>query len=110
MADVFDLLEAELLDERHWIAIQELCELVQLDLATIVELAEQGVVAPRGVRPAEWFLPAAAMPRLRLASRLMHDLGVNVSGAVLAVELLESRRALEQQLRLLEDLLGERRD
>lgn len=110
MSDVFDLLEAELLDERHWIAVGELCELVQLDLATVVELVEQGVVAPRGTQPGEWSLPAAALPRLRLASRLMHDLGVNVSGAALALELLESRRALERRMRLLEQLLGERGD
>lgn len=107
MTDAFDLLEAEILDERHWIAVGELCGLVQIDLATLIELVEYGIVAPRGLRPAEWSLPAAALPRLRLASRLMRDLDVNVSGVVLALELLESRQALEQRVRLLERMLGE---
>lgn len=108
MPDVFDLLEAELLDERHWIAAADLCELLQLDLATLAELAEHGLVAPRGAQPTEWSLPAASLPRLRLASRLIHDLGVNVSGAVLALELLESQRTLERRMHMLEQLLGDR--
>lgn len=108
MTDAFDILEAEILDERHWIAIADLCELVQLDLATMIEVVEHGIVAPRGAAPAEWMLPAVELPRLRLTSRLMHDLGVNVSGAALALELLETQRALERRMRLLEQLLGER--
>jgi hypothetical protein len=34
----------------------------------------------------------------------MRDLGVNVSGAALAVELIEAQRALERRLRHLESL------
>jgi hypothetical protein len=36
----------------------------------------------------------------------MRDLGVNVSGAALAVELLETRHALESRIRDLERLSG----
>jgi hypothetical protein len=39
---------------------------------------------------------------LRTAARLIRDLGVNVSGAALAVELLEARRELEARLLELE--------
>jgi hypothetical protein len=45
------------------------------------------------------------LPRLRIVGRLMRDLGVNVSGAALAVELLEAQRALERQIRRLERLV-----
>ena len=46
----------------------------------------------------------AALPRLAMAGRLMRDLGVNVSGAALAVELLEAQRNLERQIRHLQRL------
>ena len=58
----------------------------------------------RGAQPGEWEFPAAVLPRLRIVGRLMRDLGVNVSGAALAVELLETQRELERQIRRLERL------
>jgi len=62
-------------------------------MPAIVELVELGVVVSRGPTPAEGSVPAASLPRLRVAGRLMRDLGVNVTGAALAVELLEARGA-----------------
>jgi hypothetical protein len=44
------------------------------------------------------------LPRLQIAARLMRDLGVNASGAALAVELLEAQRELERRIRHLERL------
>jgi chaperone modulatory protein CbpM len=63
-----------------------------------------GVVVSRGPSPDQWTVPIAALPRLRVAGRLMRDLGVNVTGAALAVELLETRRELELRVRNLERL------
>jgi hypothetical protein len=37
----------------------------------------------------------------------MRDLGINVSGAALALELLEAQRELEARLRRLERLVGD---
>ena len=51
-------------------------------------------------------MPATALPRLRVAGRLMRDLGVNVSGAALALELLEAQRELERRISSLERLVG----
>jgi hypothetical protein len=50
-------------------------------------------------------VPATSLPRLRIAGRLMRDLGVNVTGAALAVELIEARGDLERQVRRLERLI-----
>lgn len=102
MVERIHLLEAHLLGENDWIQVETLLGLCGLTLDAVVELAELGIVAPRGGVPNEWQLPAAALPRLRTMSRLMHDLGVNVSGAALAVELIESRRQLERRVRELE--------
>jgi chaperone modulatory protein CbpM len=52
--------------------------------------------------PQDWQVSARELARLRTAARLIRDLGVNVSGAALAVELLEARRELETRLRALE--------
>jgi chaperone modulatory protein CbpM len=104
---VTDIVEMRVLGDAEWIAAGEFCRLCRLDLEAVIELADLGLVSPRGYSPPEWQLPAAAVPRLAMAGRLMRDLGINLSGAVLAVELLEIQRDLERQIRRLERLAVE---
>src|SRR2546430_16362981 len=87
MAGVTHRLEAHVLGEGDWIGATEICRLCWLDLGAVMELAELGVVAPRGTPPGEWQIPATALPRLRVIGRLVRALGVNVSRAALALEL-----------------------
>lgn len=105
MVRVTQVLEAHVLGEGDWIAVNEICQLCRLDVAAVLELAQLGIVSSRERIPGEWQVAATALPRLRVAGRLMQDLGVNVSGAALALELLESQRELEKRLRRLERLL-----
>src|SRR5262249_67605 len=105
MVDPMNVLDARPLGEADWIAVTEVCRLYLVDMTTVVELVDLGVVVvSRGAVPDEWMISAASLPRLRIASRLMRDLGVNVTGAALAVELLEERGELERQIRRLERL------
>lgn len=104
MSEMTRLLNGELIGEGDWVTVTEICRLCRIDSEAIPELAELGLVSPRGATPGEWEFPAAALPRLRVVGRLMRDLGVNVSGAVLAVELLEMQHQLERQIRRLEQL------
>jgi len=106
MVRVTQVLEAHVLGDGDWIAASEICQLCRLDLPSVLELGALGVVAPRESGPGQWQVPATALPRLRVVGRLMHDLGVNVSGAALALELLEAQRELESRLRHLERLAG----
>lgn len=103
------MFEAQLLGDSDWIAVTEMCRLCSIDPGAVRELAELGLVSPRENAGGEWQFPATALPRLRIVGRLMRDLGVNVSGAALAVELLETQRALERHVRRLERLIAEPR-
>jgi chaperone modulatory protein CbpM len=94
-------LQAHVLGDREWFAVTEICRLCRIDMDTVVELAELGVIVPSGPTPDRWQLPAADLPRLRIAGRLIRDLGVNASGAAIAVELLEVQHDLERRVRLL---------
>jgi chaperone modulatory protein CbpM len=107
MADAVDLLEAHLLGESDWLGTTEICQICRIELTAVVELADLGVVSPRGYAPDQWQFPATALPRLRTVGRLMRDLGVNASGAALAVELLDEQHDLERRLRRLERLVHE---
>jgi chaperone modulatory protein CbpM len=107
MPDPTIVLDARLLGEGDWIAVREVCRLCLIDMQVVVELVELGLVVSRGDSPDEWLVPAASLPRLRIAGRLIRDLGVNVTGAALAVELLEARGELERRVRRLERLVHE---
>ena len=107
MAQTTQRLEAHVLGEGDFLAATEICELCRIELAALMELAELGVVARRESGADEWQLPVSALPRLRIAARLMRDLGVNESGAALALELLEARHELERRIRTLESLLAD---
>lgn len=109
MSEVTRLLNGELIGEGEWVTVTELCRLCRIDNEVMLELAEIGLVSPRGSTPGEWEFPAAVLPRLRVVGRLMRDLGVNVSGAALAVELLEAQHELERQIRRLERLVTQQR-
>jgi len=106
MVRVTQVLEAHVLGEGDWMAVAEVCQLCRLDQDVVMELAALGVVVPREKGSGQWQVPATALPRLRVVGRLMHDLGINVSGAALAVELLEAQRELESRIRQLEHLAG----
>jgi chaperone modulatory protein CbpM len=88
--------------EGEWLSVNQVCRASQIEFAVVIELAELGLVSPRGAEPEQWQVSARELARLRTAARLIRDLGVNVTGAALAVELLEARRDLEARLRVLE--------
>jgi chaperone modulatory protein CbpM len=100
-------LQVHLLDEQDWIGATEVCRLCRIEFTAVVELADLGIVSPRGYDPEQWQFAATELARLRTVGRLMRDLGVNVSGAALAVELLEEQHHLERRLRRLERLVHE---
>jgi chaperone modulatory protein CbpM len=100
------VLEAHILSEGDWIEATRICQLCRIDLSVMRELSELGLVTPRE-SSGGWQVPATAVPRLRVIGRLMQDLGVNASGAALAVELLEAQRALERRIRDLEALAAD---
>jgi chaperone modulatory protein CbpM len=103
MVSVAQVIEAHVLGEGDWIAATQVCELCRLDLQAVLELAAHGLIAPREAA-GQLQVPATALPRLQVAGRLMRDLGLNASGAALALELLEAQRELERQSRHLERL------
>ena len=102
MTTVERTIETQVLAEGEWLSVTQVCRASQIDAAVVIELVELGLVCPRGNAPQDWQVSARELSRLRTAARLIRDLGVNVSGAALAVELLEARRELETRLRALE--------
>ena len=91
-------LTGSVFDEQTEITVVELCELCSVPPETVDALIDEGILEPRH---------AGNMPRLPYSSvritstvvRLQRDLGVNLAGAALALELLEKIDRLRAELR-----------
>lgn len=93
------ILQAHVLDATHVLRVDELCARVHVETRWVVELVELGALEPlHGSAPEEWGFSLGDVPRLRAMARLVEDLGVNLPGAAIILELVEERRRLEAQL------------
>ena len=92
--------EARVLDDTVAVHVDEFCARLHVERQWIVELVELGALEPRGgSEPSAWAFPIADVPRVRAITRLVQDLGVNLQGAAIILELVEERRRLLAQLR-----------
>ena len=95
-----DVLRAEFLADDDWLRIDEICVRLCVEREWVVELVEVGVLDPLGgPDPAAWVFPRRELPRVLAMTRLVTDLGVNLAGAAIIVELVEERRRLLGLLR-----------
>lgn len=88
------------LDEHTELTLIELSDACAVHADLIVELVDEGVLEPRGQALHGWRFTGIHMHRARVALRLQRDLGVNLAGAALALQLLDEINALEAQLRI----------
>jgi chaperone modulatory protein CbpM len=82
--------------------LDEICRACGVETAFVLELVEEGVLAPEGREPGAWRFTYTHVRRVRVASHLRSDLGVNPAGAALALELLEEIEALRARLETLD--------
>lgn len=90
------------LDETGELTLAEISRACHIHAEFVLTLVEEGILQPRGRRPADWRFPAAALARARLALRLQQDLDLNLAGCALAIELLEQLRQANQRIANLE--------
>ncbi len=105
MSSIDRILEGQTLDESAWVDIGDLCTHLCVERSWVVELVEAGVIEPRGAAPEAWSFPASALLRARTTARLVNDLGVNLAGVAVILDLIDDRRRLTRRLEELERLL-----
>lgn len=105
MSGIDRILEGQMLDESSWLELGEFCACLRVERSWVIELVEAGVLEPRGNAPDAWSFPAGALARVRATARLVNDLGVNLAGAAVILDLIEERARLERRLDELERLI-----
>lgn len=86
------------LDEEE-ITLADLTRTCRVHAEWVMELIDEGVIEPRGTAAPQWRFSATSIVRVEKARRLQRDLGVNLPGVALALQLLDRIDALEARLR-----------
>lgn len=94
-------LTALILEDQTELTLQDLCHACAARADLVIELVHEGVLTPSGSAPAQWRFTGIHMQRATVALRLQRDLGVNLAGAALALELMDEMDALRAQLQRL---------
>ena len=87
-------LRGQLVEEETLVTLDELCGACTVRSEEIVTLVREGVIDPadgplRADEAARWRFHVTSIRRVRAVVRLQRDLGVNLAGAALALELLD---------------------
>ncbi|HAL38582.1 MAG TPA: MerR family transcriptional regulator [Polaromonas sp.] len=96
------LLTGYILEDQTELTLAEICRACAAQADMIMELVHEGVLAPEGGTPDHWRFTGIQLLRARVALRLQNDLGVNLAGAALALELLDELDSLRTRLQMLE--------
>lgn len=90
-----------IIDEESTLTYVEVCERLQIPEELLHEMEVHGLFIAVSINQ-DKVLSQRAFQRIEAACRLQQDLGVNLPGAVLAIELQEALEALRKQLKILE--------
>ncbi|SFC34428.1 transcriptional regulator, MerR family [Polaromonas sp. OV174] len=95
-----------ILEEETELSLADLCRACSAQTDWIVELVNEGVLVPADEAfaspPEQWRFTGVHMQRAKVALRLQNDLGVNLAGAALALDLLDELETLRERLHRLE--------
>lgn len=89
-------LTGQILEEYDLVTIDDLCRSCTVEVETVTLLVEEGILDPVGADLEHWQFTVTSLRRVKTVIHLQRDLGVNLAGAALALELLDRIAELER--------------
>lgn len=100
-----EILTGIIVDETTIYSLQEVSYTCGVSIEVIEEMIEHGLVEPKKITANKQVFDPHAVRRVKIALRLQRDLGVNLPGAALALDLLMELQELRTSLAILEKQL-----
>ena len=82
------------------LTLGQLCRACGTHADWVINLVEEGIIEPDGREIHLWRFSGVSLVRVRSALRLQRDLGVNLAGIGLALDLMEELESLRRQLKM----------
>ena len=86
--EIVPVLHGTLLDEESRLTLDELCRICRQRSDFVITMVEEGILDPEGENPDTWRFPGSSVTHVRVVVHLQRDLGINLAGAALVLELL----------------------
>ncbi|MGZ8172775.1 MULTISPECIES: chaperone modulator CbpM [Methylobacter] len=83
------------------LTLEQLCHACGVHADWVISLVEESIIEPQGDEIQVWRFSGDSLVRVRSALRLQHDLGVNLAGIALALDLMEELENLRAQLKIM---------
>lgn len=85
------------------LSLAEFCRACGQPAEWVIALVEEGVLDPQGDRPIHWRFATINLRRALRAGRMQQDLGLNVPGIAVALDLLDEVERLQRLLNSQDD-------
>jgi len=93
-----EILSGRIVEDEKRLTLRQLCDVCGVRAEYVIELVDEGFIEPSGMEKSHWCFSGVAIKRVRKAKRLQHDLGINLAGVALAVELIDELEKLHALL------------
>ncbi len=84
-----EILVGQVLDENDLVTLADLCRSCTVETQTITTLVAEGILDPMGRDVEHWRFTVGSLRRVKTVIHLQRDLGINLAGAALALDLLD---------------------
>jgi chaperone modulatory protein CbpM len=79
-------------------SLGELSRICAVNAEWIISLVEEGILEPINITSKRWYFSGACLRRVQIIQRLQRDLGVNLAGVALVLQLREEVEILRTRL------------
>lgn len=83
-----DSVTAIVIEDDNLLSIEAVCRSLSAEEPFIIELITHDIIQPRRMNEA-WYFDSFTFRRTKLAVSFYHDLGINIEGIAMAIDLIE---------------------
>lgn len=92
------LVTGVVLDQQVEFSLSEICHVCDRHAEWVIELVAEGILDPIGDDQTQWRFSGPSLRKAHTAMRLERDLGLNLEGVALALDLMEQIEELKERL------------